>query len=217
MPKPLSHRVAGGPSLEWVQELEALVAVCPEGFPGCPIPCPVCPLERSWVFPAAQHPWGTGRCCDTRWVSHWRLRFGGHRWGTPTPTLSSGVWGTWGPEGAGLGVQEGAGSEPTARLCPGSGGHRAALASLHSARIRPRPPARCPDREPIPSGSPHCSHLTFTATVTTLSRLRPIFHSLLPLIQSLCPFKLFFFPSYSFPGRLDPFLLPSPSPEQLLC
>lgn len=173
--------------------------MCPEGFPGCPIPCPVCPLERSWVFPAAQHPWGTGRCCDTHWVSHWRLRFGGHRWGTPTPTLSSGAWGTWGPEGAGLGVQEGAGSAPTARLCPGSGGHRAALASLHSARIGPRPPARCPDRETIPSGSPHCSHLTFTATVTTLSRLCPIFHSLLPLIQSLCPFKLFFSPPIHFP------------------
>lgn len=75
----------------------------------------------------------------------------------------------------------------------------AALASLHSARIGPQPPAQCPDREPIPSGSPHCSHLTFTATVTTLSRLRPIFHSLLPLIQSLCPFKLFFSPPIHFP------------------
>lgn len=117
--------------------------------------------------------------------------------GDPNP--ASGAWGPWCPEGAGLGVQEGAGSASTACLCPGAGGHRAALASRHSARIEPRPPVQSPDREPIPSGSPHFSLLTFTATVTTLSCPRPIFHSLLPLIQSLCPFKLFFSPPIHFP------------------
>lgn len=52
MPKPLNHTVAGGPSLEWVEELEASVAVYSKGFTECPIPCPVCPLEMIAGFPA---------------------------------------------------------------------------------------------------------------------------------------------------------------------
>lgn len=115
-------------------------------------------------------------------------------------------------------MQEGAGSAPTALCVPVSRGawgspdlalqcQDQALIRQHSARLG----------QTVPSRSSHFTLLKFSATVTTLSRPCPLFHSQLPLIQSLCPFKLFFSPPIHFPDASVLFSCLAPLPEQLLC
>lgn len=74
MPKPLGHPVPGGLSLRQVEELEALVAVCPEGF----LVLPTLPLGEELDF---QQPSILGELVGavTFTGSLWRLQFPGHR------------------------------------------------------------------------------------------------------------------------------------------
>lgn len=41
-----------------------MLAVCPGGFPCCPIPCLACPMERSWIL---QQPNSVG---NRQWLRH---------------------------------------------------------------------------------------------------------------------------------------------------
>lgn len=117
--------------------------------------------------------------------------------GDPNPASRPGAPG--GPRELGWGCRKVLAQHPPPACAQEElGGHRAAPASGHSARTS-LGPQHSAQTQPLPSGSPRFSLLTFTATVTTLSCPHPIFHSLLPLIQSPCSFKLFFFPPIHFP------------------
>lgn len=152
----------------------------PQGFPLLPHPVLSLPHGEESGPAAAPHLWKPPVAAALTGMSPWMLQFGGHSWGTPSPRHR------------GLGHSEslqeerctvaqgsravGAGEcQPARPHEQGGTGHPWPRSAVPGSS--PHPPAQRPSGATIPSRSSHFTLLTFTATVTTPSCPRPLFHS----------------------------------------